>query len=88
MGNVVLLVVVGLLEASLNGDDLIRAGHLQLQVGVVVDDHELGEAWPTKEIMVDHLNGEQLLLEVVQPAEGDVEPYAHEGHDLLPGYDP
>jgi hypothetical protein len=79
-----LLVVVGLLEGTLDGDDPVEVGHLQLQVGVVGDDHELGEAWPAKESMLDagevhHLKSEWLLLEVVRLAEG---------HGLLPRDDP
>jgi hypothetical protein len=63
--------------------------HLQLQVGVVGNGHELGEAWPTQESMVDvrevdHLEGDQLLLEVVRLAEGDVELDAPEGIVFFP----
>jgi hypothetical protein len=36
-----------LFEAAFDGDDSLGAGHLQLQIGVVGDNHELGEAWPT-----------------------------------------
>ena len=84
MGNTVLLIVVGLLEAALDGDDPLRAGHLELQVGVVGDGHELGEAWSTEEGMVDarevnHIKGERLLAEVVWLAEGEVELDAPEG---------
>jgi hypothetical protein len=68
-----------LLEATLEGDDPLWARHLELQVGVAGDGHELGEAWPTEEGMVDarevdHLEGERLLAKVVQLAKGDVEP--------------
>ena len=93
MGNIVLLVVVGLLEAPFDGDDPVWAGHLELQVGVVGDGHELGEARSTEEGMVDarevnHLKGEWLLTKVVWLAEGDVEPDAPEGHGFLPRHDP
>jgi hypothetical protein len=69
------------------------SGHPELQVGVVGDDHELGEAWLTEEGVVDagevnHLKGEWLLAEVVRLAKGDVEPDAPEGHDFLPRHDP
>jgi hypothetical protein len=93
LGDVVLLVAVGLLEAALDGDDPLRAGHLELEVGVVGDSHELGEAWSTEEAVVDteevnNLEGERLLAKVVWLAEGDVEPDAPEGHDFLPRHDP
>ena len=45
LGDAVLLVVVSLLEATLDGDDPLRARHLELQVGVVGDGHELFIAW-------------------------------------------
>ena len=59
-----------MLEAALDGDDPLRAGHLELQVGVVGDGHELGEAWLSQEGVVDirevdYLKGEWLLAEVV-----------------------
>ena len=62
MGDIVLLIVVGLLEAPFDGDDPVWARHLELQVGVVGDDHELGEARSAEEGMVDarevnHLKG-------------------------------
>ena len=76
MGDAVLLAVVGLLEANLDSDDPLRASHLELQVGVVGYNHELGEAWSTEEhvvdaMEVDDLEGEWLLAEVVRLAEGD-----------------
>jgi hypothetical protein len=33
---------VGLLKVTPYGEDLMRAGHLELQICVVGDDHELG----------------------------------------------
>ena len=45
LGDAVLLAVVGLLAAALTGDDPLVARHLQLQIGVVGDNHELGEVW-------------------------------------------
>ena len=70
MGNAILLIVVGLLETALDGDDPLRARHLELEVAVVGDSHELGEAWLIKEGVVDtgevdDLEGEWLLAEVV-----------------------
>jgi hypothetical protein len=86
LGDTVLLAVVGLSKAALNGD-------LELQVCVVGDSHELGEARPTEECVVDvgevdHLEGERFLVKVVRLAEGDIEPDAPEGHGFLPRNDP
>jgi hypothetical protein len=39
-----------LLEVVLDGDDPLRAGHLELQVGVVGDGHEFGEERSTEEV--------------------------------------
>ena len=70
LGDAVLLAIVGLLEAALDDDDPLWARHLELEVGVVGDGHELGEARSTKEGIVDtgevnNLEGEWLLVEVV-----------------------
>jgi hypothetical protein len=67
----------------------LPARYLELQVSVVVDNHELVEAWTAQEGMVDVgevnlLKGERLLAEVVRLAEGDIEPDTPEGHDFLP----
>ena len=40
-----LFIEVGLLEVASYSDDSVRTRHLELQVGVVGDDHELGVAW-------------------------------------------
>jgi hypothetical protein len=66
---------------------------LELEVGVVRDNHELGEAWSIEEGMVDTgeinaLKGEGLLMEVVWLAEGDIEPDAPEGHCFLHWHNP
>ena len=78
LGDAVLLIVVGLLKAALNGDDPIWARNLELEVGVIGDGHELGEVRSTEEGVVDtrevdDLEGEWLLVEVVRLAKGDVE---------------
>ena len=39
------LALVGTLEGGTNGDDPAWSWHLQLQIGVVGDDHELRIAW-------------------------------------------
>jgi hypothetical protein len=43
-----------LLEVVLEGDDPLRAGHVELQVGVVGDDHEFGEARSTEEVSMKY----------------------------------
>ena len=88
MGDAVLLVVVGLFEAAFNGDDSLGARHLQLQVGVIRDGHEFGEAWLTQESVVDaeevdHLKGEWLLAKIIRLAEDDAESDAPKGHGIL-----
>jgi hypothetical protein len=93
LGDAVLLVVVGLLEATLDGDDPLRVMHLELQVGVVRDSHEPSEARSIEKGVVDaeevnHLKGEWFLVKVVWLAEGDVELDAPEGHGFLPRHDP
>ena len=40
-------VEVGLAKVATYGDDPMRTRYLELEVGVVRDDHELGVAWPT-----------------------------------------
>jgi hypothetical protein len=89
MGDTTLLIVVGLLEAALDGDEPLWVEHLELQVGVVRDGHELGEAQSTEEGVVDaeevnHLESEWLLIEVVRLAEGDVESDVPKRHGFLP----
>jgi len=93
LGDAALLAVVGLLEATLDGYDPIQARHLQLQVGVVGEGHELGETWLAEESIVDtgevhYLEGEWLLLEVVRLAKGDVELDVPEWDGFLPQDDP
>ena len=39
------LTEVGLLEVASYSDDSMRSKHLELQVGIVGDGHELGVAW-------------------------------------------
>jgi hypothetical protein len=52
-----------------DGDDPVGARHLEHEVGVVGDDHELGVAWPPQHCMVgssepDHLEHEGFPSEV------------------------
>jgi hypothetical protein len=52
-----------------DGDDPVGARHLELEVGVVGDDHELGVAWPPQHCVVgisepDHLEREGFPSEI------------------------
>ena len=63
------LVEVGLLKVAPYGDDPMRAGHLELQIGVVGDGHELGIAWLVQDgevgaRKVRYLKGEHLHAKV------------------------
>jgi hypothetical protein len=76
-----------------DGDDPVGARHLELEVGVVGDDHELGVAWSPQHCMVgssepDHLEREGFLLEVVGSPEADGQIELPKGLDAFPGDDP
>jgi len=54
-----------------DGDDAVRTRHLELEIGVVGDGHELGVAWSPQDCVVgpwepDHVEGEDLPPEVVR----------------------
>ena len=60
---------VGVQKGATHSDDGVRSQHLQLEVGVVGDRHELDVAWPSQDGMVGpwevhHLKGEDLRAEV------------------------
>jgi hypothetical protein len=60
---------VRVLVRGADGDDPVGARHLELDVGVVGDDHELSVAWPPQYCVVgssepDHLEREGLPSEV------------------------
>jgi hypothetical protein len=76
-----------------DGDDPIGARHLELEVGVVGDGHELGVAWSPQHCMVgssepDHLDREGFLSEVRGSPEADRQIELFKGLDALPGNDP
>jgi hypothetical protein len=76
-----------------DGDDPVGARHLELEVGVVGDDHELGVAWSPQHCMVgssepDHLEREGFLSEVGGSPEADGQIELSKGLDVLPGDDP
>jgi hypothetical protein len=76
-----------------DGDDPFGAWHLELEVGVVGDGHELGVAWPSQHRVVgpsepDHLEGKGFLSEVGGSPEADEQVNLSEGQDTLSGCDP
>ena len=59
------LALIGALEGGADGDDPARTRHLQLQIGVVGDGHELHVAWTSQDGVVgsmepDYLEGKGL----------------------------
>jgi hypothetical protein len=76
-----------------DGDDPVGARHLELEVGVVGDDHELGVAWSPQHRVVgssetDHLEREGFLSEVGGSPEADGQIELSKGLDALPRDDP
>jgi hypothetical protein len=76
-----------------DGDDPVGARNLELEVGVVGDDHELRVAWPSQYHVVgssepDHLERQGLPSEVGGCFEADGKVELSEGLDTLPGDDP
>jgi hypothetical protein len=76
-----------------DGDDPVGARHLELEVGVVGDGHELGVAWSPQHCVVgssepDHLEREGFLSEVGGSPEADGQIELPKGLDALPGDDP
>jgi hypothetical protein len=76
-----------------DGDDPVGAWHLELEVGVVGDGHELGVARSPQHRVVgssepDHLEREGFLLEVGGSSEADGQIELSKGQDALLGDDP
>jgi hypothetical protein len=76
-----------------DSDDLVGARHLELEVGVVGDDHEPGVARSPQHRMVgssepDHLERKGFLSEVGGSPEADEQIELSKGLDALPGADP
>jgi hypothetical protein len=72
-----------------DGDDPVGARHLELEVGVVGDGHELGIAWPPQHCVVgssepDHLEREGFLSEVGGSLEADGQIELPKGLDAFP----
>jgi hypothetical protein len=84
---------VRVLVRGSDGDDPVRARHLELEVGVVGDDHELGVAWSPQHCVVgssepDHLEREGFLLEVGGSPKVDGQIELSKGLDALLRDDP
>jgi hypothetical protein len=76
-----------------DGDDPVGARHLELEVGVVGDGHELCVEWPPQYYVVgssepDHLEREGLPSEVGGRPKADRKIELSEGLDVLPRDDP
>jgi hypothetical protein len=76
-----------------DGDDPVGAQHLELEVGVVGDDHGLGVARSPQHRVVgssepDHLEREGFPAEVGGSSEADRQMELSKGLDALPGDDP
>jgi hypothetical protein len=76
-----------------DGDDPVGPRHLELEVGVVGDGHELGIAWSPQHCVVgssepDHLEREGFPAEVEGSSEADGQIELSKGQDTLPGDDP
>jgi hypothetical protein len=75
-----------------DGDDPVGARHLELEVGVVGDGHELGVARSPQQRVVgssepDHLEREGFPAEVGGSSEADGQIESSKGLDALPGDD-
>jgi hypothetical protein len=76
-----------------DGDGPVGAWHLELEVRVVGDDHELGVARSSQHRMIgplepDHLESEGFLSEVGGSSEADGQIKLPKGLDALTGDDP
>ena len=81
--------LVGMFERRSDSGDDLRTRHLQLEVGVVGDGHELGVARTSKDGMIGsskphHLKSEYLLAEVGCRTEAYRQIDLAEGLDALP----
>jgi hypothetical protein len=75
---------IRLLEGATHHDDAVRSRHLQLEVGVVGDRHELGvprmpEDGMVRSLKVYHLEDQGLSVEVAMVAKRDLQVYVPQG---------
>jgi hypothetical protein len=73
-----------------DGDNSLGAWHLEFEVRVVGDDHELGVAWSSQHRMIgsskpDYLESEGFLSEVGGSSEADGQVNLPKGQDTLAG---
>jgi hypothetical protein len=85
--------LVGMAIRGADGDDACWSRHLQLQICIVQDGHELGVTWPPEHGVVGasetyHLEGEDLPPEVGRGPKVDRQIDLPEGCTLLPGVMP
>jgi hypothetical protein len=76
-----LVTVVSTLDVSLDGDDTVQSGHLEDQVGVVRNRHELGMCQPPQKGIVRCLEVGYLKLQIFY-VEVFSSPQDHEKSDL------
>ena len=74
------LALVGVLEGGADGDDPVRAWHLQPEVCIVGDGHELRVAWSSQDGVEgsgepNYLKGEGLgpVIELIPEGEGQID---------------
>ena len=82
-----------MLAHRVDGDDTVRSWHLELEVGVVGDGHELGVAWPSQDCVVgsrepDHVKREDLPSEVVDVLKQTCKSICPRGWSWCPGTTP
>jgi hypothetical protein len=85
-----LIAVIGSLDVSPNGDDSTWSWHIQYQVGIVQNYHELGECQPSQESVVHSLKIGNLelysfSLEVLSSPEGYRKRDLTDGHCYCTG---
>jgi hypothetical protein len=76
-----------------DGEDSLGAWHLEFEVRVVGDDHELGVAWSSQHRVIgssepDYLESEGFLSEVGGGSEADGQVKLSKGQDTLAGANP
>jgi len=81
--------LIGVLAGRTDGDDAVWPWHLELEVGVVGDGHELGVTWSPQDRVVgswepDHVECEDLPPEVVGGPEADGQIDLPEGMGAMP----
>ena len=86
------LTLIGVLEGGVDGDDPAWTQHLQFQIGVVGDSHELRVAWTSQDGVVgsvepDHLEGKGLCPVIGRIPKGDGQIDLPKWHGLFSWHD-